>query len=271
MRARPASAADRAVRALGFPVMAMLLSGLPSSALANHFDVLFYEVGGQLATGATDFGPPFSLLPDVRVFVEPLPIGDVTSDPGFTAGAPAQAGNAPPGNTVIEFDVLPEPLLDGRTLSRWDLTGDVSFEDPEGVRIRIKEGSCFTCANVFVDGGTERIPGFTLGTTSATGTLHRHHEIFLLPPAGSGNLAPAGAYLLALAARMDGLLESPPFYVLFGKQASAAQLEAAASWVEDVLLVPEPGATASGVAALLVLAGVSRQRRKQAQSTLTLR
>lgn len=262
--ASTACAANRAIHSLRPLLACFVLSGLPSSALADHFDVLFYEFGGQLATGATDFGPPFSLLPDVRVFVEPLPIGDVTSNPGFTASSPPPAGNALPGDTEIAFDVLPEPLLEGRTLSRWDLAGEVAFEDPGGVRIRVREGSCFTCASVPVDGGTERLPGFTLGTTSATGTLHRHHEIFLLPPVGSGSLAPAGAYLLALTARVEGFLESPPFYVLFGKQASAAQLEAAARWVEDVLLVPEPGPTASGVAVLAVLIALSRRRGKQA-------
>jgi MYXO-CTERM domain-containing protein len=237
---------------------ALALAGVPRAEAQPHVDVLFYDVDGQVGVGATDFGPPFVRLADVRVFPVALDGGVVTSSPGFTASEAPPTGEPLPGRAVVSFDVVPIPSLGGRNLSRWDREPPVVFAAPSGAFVTIEQASCLACSIVRIDGSAEEKPGFVLGTTTASGSLHRHHSFFLDPPS-----APAGVYLFAMRGWVEGLVPSEPFFVLLGKQASPAQLAAATEWVERNLLVPEPEATSAGVAAALALAALAGRRRRQ--------
>lgn len=253
-------------------VVVLALGGAAPAHAQNHVDVLFYEVEGALATGATDFGPPFDLIPDVRVFPVRLDVvtgGGVSLSPGFTADASPPEGEALPANTPIGFAVEPVALLGDRFLSWWSGTGDVAFEAPATTeRIEIDPTGCFSCTSVFVTETTAGAPAWPLGTTSASGSLHQHHDFKLgTGPGGSG--AANGVYLLALRAEIAGLEPSPPFFVLFGKSASNGQLGSAASWVEANLLVPEPDASAAALSALLAVWALRRHRRVIASSIVT--
>lgn len=236
-------------------VWLLLLVVAPVASGQQHIDVLFYGLDGQVGVGATDFGPPFALLSDVRVFPVALDGGVTSSSPGFTANEDPPAGEPLPSGAPVSFDVVPIAALDGRNLSHWDLSPPVAFEAPSGAFVSIEQQSCFSCTVVTVDGSGQAKEGFVLGTTTATGSLHRHHTFFLDPP-----LAPAGVYVFAMRGRVDGLLPSAPFYLVFGKQASGAQLDEAAAWVHENLVVPEPGSTSGGVATLLALAALRARR-----------
>lgn len=226
-----------------------------------HLDVLFYDVAGQVTTGATDFGPPFELIPDVRLFVVALDIGDITNAPGFTANPNVSFGDALPADVAVPFDVVPVARLAGRNLSYWDGSGAVAFgATPGGERVEIDQKGCFTCAFVTVDGSEEVVAGFSVGTTTGDGSLHKHHDFRVLPAAGSGELSPPGMYLIALTTQVAPLLPSEPYYLLFTKQMSAASIEAASSWIETQL-IPEPTAGGAAFAALLALAGLAASRR----------
>lgn len=233
-------------------------------ARAQHVDVLFYELDGRVATGATDFGPPFELRADERVFPVKLDLatgGGVALSPGFTADANPPAGAPLPPLAPIPFFAEPVAQLGGRTLSYWNGTGDVAFEPtPNGERIRIKETGCFVCGTAFIASESADLPTFPLGTTGANGGLHYHPEFALRSGAGSIVAPPAGIYLLALRAEIDGLEPSEPFFIPFGERVTDQALADAATWVE-LNLLPEPGALLAPLTACGLLAALHRRRR----------
>jgi hypothetical protein len=241
--------------------IAISLSAIPARAQSSHVDVLFYDVAGRVVTGATDFGPPFRLLPDVRIFPVTLDDGDIVNAPGFTANATPLDGSALPGEVAVTFDVVPvEPLAD-RNLSHWDGAGAVTFQaTPNGERVEIDQKGCFSCAFVTIDGSAASVTGFSVGTTTSDGSLHKHHDFRVFPGPGATELAPPGFYLIALRSSVSGLLESEPYYVLLGKQVSGEQRLAAVTWIETHL-IPEPAPGGAASAALLALAGIAALRR----------
>jgi hypothetical protein len=86
---------------------------------------------------------------------------------------------------------------------------------------------------------TDLVSPFDVGVTSASGGLHEHIDFLLL---GNGSELPsAGVYLLTLRARMPGagfepLLQSPPFWIVFGHDVTATVRDQAVAWVEDNLV-----------------------------------
>jgi hypothetical protein len=253
-------------RAFGVALLLAVAAAAPARA-QDHFDVLFYAQDGRVATGATDFGPPFQLLADVRVFPVIFDIATcsgTTSSPGFTASATPPGDGMPlPSLTPIQFRAEPVALLGDRFVSYWDGVGDVAFvEPPHGERIEIDPNAsiCPFCASLFISSDTAPTPTFPLGTTTDTATLHEHHGFKVRIGVGADDCPPDGVYLLGLRASVEGLAESEPFYAVFGQRVSNAELASAADWVEAHLLVPEPG-LASALAACAALALLRARQR----------
>lgn len=233
-----------------------------AASAQGHVDVLFYDVGGQIVTGATDFGPPLELIAGVRVFPVLLDGGDVTNSPGFTAYEVPPDGVALPDAEPIPFSAEAIPLLDGRTFSYWNGEGEVAFgAPPGGARLEIDPSGCFSCTSAFVEAYAADVPDFPLGTTDALGELHKHHDFKLRP--GSGDLPPPGLYLVALRASMESVVPSEPFFLLFSKNFVGAPVDAASEWIETVVL-PEPGGLAQTLAAFAAIALSARASRRRA-------
>lgn len=220
--------------------LALLLSA-SGTASAQHLDILVARSAKATVIGSFDFDGGGTAV--TRVFTRPLALDSpvyVGSDPGFvgsSSGLPA-GWLALPANAPVTFEILWERSL-GRNLLHWDGSGAVSFEPPPDDEVLvIDQNGCAVCAQAFADGADEDVPGFVLGTTAAGGVLHRHHDFFLLGDLGLSDLPTPGVYLTALRVQAGTLDWSTPLFLLFGANASGAQLTSAANWVDANLVFP---------------------------------
>ncbi len=236
-------------------------SAPPAAAQGVHFDVAVQQNAsdGRLSVHAFDFDVLLAeaILVDKRVFVRGVSISGnslVSEDPGFvsitssTALSPAGLVRVP-GGQALRFNVLVPPVstmpaLAGRNVSYWDGNGTVQWgPTPDaGEGLRIVRG---TLANptfsVTVDGANALVPGFAIGTTLASGSLHEHLKYLLLPD--NGALPPLGpddgVYLMLLEVSYAPYAEWIPIFI--GVEAFAGGLATQASAtaaIEATLLHP---------------------------------
>ena len=227
-------------RILGLAIA--LLLAAPGAVSAQHTDILVARWGQATAIGSFDFDSSGQTA-ITRVFTRPLTLDSpvyVGSDPGFvgsSTGLPS-GWTALPANAPVIFEILWERSL-GRNLHHWDGSGAIDFQPPPDDEVLvIDENGCVTCAQAFAGGAEEDVPGFVLGTTDASGVLHRHHDFFLLGDLGLSDLPTPGVYLTALRVKAGTLDWSTPFFLLLGAGASGSQLESAATWVDANLVFP---------------------------------
>lgn len=146
--------------------------------------------------------------------------------------------------------------------------GDVRFTPAApGHRLSFFLGG--TNASVF---GTDAdVAGFTLQTTTASGTIHRHVDSYL---DFSSAAPPAGIYLLALEFTMAGHTNSDPLFLVYDVNRNATDAQAVAmSWVQDNLVIPVPEPSGMILALFGAAAGavaVVRRQRRGAAATFDI-
>jgi len=243
-------------------------------AAQAEVDILVYQSGGSVRTGAFDFGSS-TALPGHRVFTSQLealagaPGAAFSSDPGWNAVENAaflpSGASKLPGQVDVGFNLLAHPSI-GRNLAFWDGTGPVTFDAvPGGEALKYSKG---LASFIVADGGTNDVAGYTVARTNGGGYIHRHLEFALY---GNDSLSNAsldaptpGIYLLAFEATVQGFTEpADPFFVLLGNGVTSGQLGQAESWA-NATLVPEPS-SAIAIAAASVL-GLARRRRRFSQT-----
>jgi len=169
---------------------ALLLLGMGAPASAQHLgDVQVRLDAEQLATwnpgGQND-----------RMFINEFDdFGGVlfTDDPGFES----QSGDLP-GGIPIGFNV---------TQALWYWDGEQLLDAPASASIKISLGPL---SPVFVTADSGVQAGFTIATTSSSGTIHTHPNYTLGP-----NDAPFGVYGMILEVASPGYEPSEPFLIAF--------------------------------------------------------
>lgn len=251
----------RLVLAIAWAAIAQATIVHPGWAQGIHLDVALQQNAsdGRLSLHGFDFDllPQFSMIEGKRVFVRGITLSGnslVSENPGFvsivSSTALAPVGLLPvPGGQALRFNLLSPPLstmpeLGGRNVSYWSGDGPVEWgptPDPdEGVRIL--RGSLFNpTSSLTANGSTTSVPGFVIGGTLASGSLHEHLKYLLLPDNG---LAPPGGpddgvYLLLIELSYAPYAEWIPAFIGIEAFAggSAAQ-DAAVAAIESELLRP---------------------------------
>lgn len=251
-------------RAMVVCASAMLASGGLAGrveAQGVHLDVALQQNAsdGRLSLHGFDFDllPQFAVTPGKRAFVRGITLSGnslVSENPGFVSIVSATALNPVgllpvPGSQALRFNLLSPPVstmpaLAGRNVSYWDGNGPVVWgptPDPdEGVRI--VRGSLFNpTASLVANGSATTVPGFAIGATLASGSLHEHLKYLLLPD--NGQAPPAGpedgVYLILVELSYAPYAEWIPAFI--GVEAFAGGLaaqNAATAAIESELLFP---------------------------------
>jgi hypothetical protein len=180
---------------------------------------------------------------DERLFV--YNFGEYPSDPYFSSepGINAPSGSGLPAESALAFNVLDGSLFSWSTnLVFWDgqdadpITEetDVEFGPPlggEALSLQLSSNS------VTVGEELGELPGFTIQTVSASGSVHRHLSSFL--EAGAAEEPAEGLYLFAIKLVSDGGLgDSLPAFLLYANGVGSEARSAASSWVEQTLISP---------------------------------
>jgi uncharacterized protein (TIGR03382 family) len=213
---------------------AIAASTLAVFAIPARADVYLDIFNGRIRTGdISEDGT--TITPNVRVFN--VNFGEVA--PNFTdePGLQAPAGNLP-GSSTITFTM-------GRALHKW--TGaDFSTIPAETLTMAFGPASRTTPPT------DTPVVGFPL-LTNADGSFHDHFDNTLNAPASDG------IYLLelSLASNAPGVGPSLPYWVLFNQNDTAANVDAATTWVQNNL-VPAP---AGMTTAMLGFSMLLRRRR----------
>ena len=192
----------------------LLFTGL---AGAQHIDILLWDDGGQIGVGQFDYDSLTAT--ETRVHLARFDSFYSVNDPGFTA---LTGSDALPGGKDLEWDFLPMTVDAGphagyeSTLLYWDgvgptpefgptPTGDYEFS-LYGLNGRSIAGS-----------GNQVVTGGLIATTPPNGALHIHHYYFLDDNGDELNttLPQAGIYLVGMRARIDGLADSEPFFMVW--------------------------------------------------------
>ncbi len=239
--------------------LTIMSPGLAPGAHAQHYDVAVQVnvSDGRPSVHAFDFDvlPQFGIVVDNRVFGRSFSISGsslISADPGFVSRNSSveldPANLAPPlAGEPLHFNVLAAPSifpeLGGRNLSFWDGTGTVVWS---GVQ-NFEELSIFKGpfgnpdAEIFVDGSTTDVPGFVIGGTSGSGSLHEHIKFLLLP---DGLAAPPvgpddGVYLVLVELAYPAYAEWIPTWLMFKAFAGGqSTLDAAIADVEANFQLP---------------------------------
>jgi hypothetical protein len=189
-------------------VLACLVSA-PATALAQHSDIHLMVENNRIVT-AMEEGDD---VHPARVFESELGevVPNFTDEPGFDC----DPGTFPVGSRV-GFRILD-------ALRVW---GGGNFAGVPAERMEV----AFSTLSVTTPAMPGEVDGFTL-PVNASGEWHRHLEFTLLAPAASG------VYLLQLSMTSDaGILESEPYFIVFGQNATHEDLDQAVEWVEANLL-----------------------------------
>jgi hypothetical protein len=107
--------------------------------------------------------------------------------------------------------------------------------------------------NSIVTPGSDTNSGNLLFPVETLGGLHDHPDWVL---AGHTPTGSAEFFLVEARFSYDGSIDSDPFYIVFGLNATEEQLEEVEAWVETNV-VPTPGSLA-----LLAMAGLAARRRR---------
>ena len=242
-------------------LFATLLLG-SAVAQALHIDVVVGRLGNKLTANFCDLGSPgcdsLDALAVVGVPSGTIPVHEVTGeqifvtdfgdfaggpfgvdDPGFFANA-----NALPADSLLSYQGL-------GTLQYWNKnTSSWSNNTPNNERVRLSGGldvtviedssSCdgllicipdtsleFNESNtLFTANGIIGKSSLIIDNTQSDGSLHTHLDWFIED--SNGNLGGSeGAYLVQLAMRMDGLVNSDPFLILFNRGLNTTEFAAA--------------------------------------------
>lgn len=252
-------------------VAAIVWHALPQPVRAE-VDILVYQSGASIRTGAFDFGSS-TVLSNHRVFGSQLlsepsfPGVTIASNPGWNAVENASflppGMDKLPGQVDVGFNVLSLPIT-GRNLSFWDGTGSVSFGAvPSGEVLKYTRSLSIS---VVIEGGANDVQGYTIARTNNGGYIHRHPDFELFGNSSLNTLdtdSPTpGVYLLAFEANVQGFAQtSDPFFVLLGNDVSFGQIEQAEAWTNAVL-IPEPGASVlvCSSAAAAITYGIRRRK-----------
>jgi hypothetical protein len=170
------------------------------------------------------------------------------SEPGFDAVSQANvpAGYfALPGDTPLAFDFSALSLY-GQTVSNlwhWDgadVNGNGEYLDDVNFQPVVNTTLTARIApfSATLDGAASDVPGFDIQATSDAGAMHRHPNLQLA--GGVGGTPAQGLYLLSMRVRMDGLMESDPFYLILATDDAgvAPYYLAGVTWANDHLLIP---------------------------------
>lgn len=229
-------------------------------AQALHIDVVVGLQGDKLTAGFCDldFCEQLNALTAVGVPEGTIPLHGVTgeqifvTDFGDFAGGPF--GVDDPG-FFSDSGVLPaDSLLRYQALGSlryWDKgTSSWSENTPNNEQVRLSGGldvtviedssSCdgllicipdtsleFNESNtIFTDSGISGKSSLIIDNTQPDGSLHTHLDWFIEESDGTAG-GSEGAYLVQLAMRMDGLVNSDPFLILFNRGLSTNEFAAA--------------------------------------------
>jgi hypothetical protein len=186
----------------------MVVMGAAAHAQVHSSDIVLRVAGGTsgpIETGGVDQATGVPYWPQ-RVFAATLGDFNFTNDPGFDsfAGAFSPA-------VQVGFDVL-------AALHAWD---GLDFDQIADAVMRIKFGTF----ERFTPAADEVVAGFGI-SPAANGEYHRHLGYTLMDPAGDG------VYLLQMRmwSAAPGVLNSKPFFIVFGQNAAPAQQDAALEW-----------------------------------------
>jgi hypothetical protein len=253
---------------LGRVTLLGVMLALGSGALADeagaqgtHLDVALQQNAsdGRLSLHGFDFDvlPQFAIAENKRIFVRGITLSGnslVSENPGFVSVVSntvlSPVGLLPvPGAQALRFNLLVPPAstmpdLAGRNVNYWDGIGAVQWgptpDANEGVRII--RGSLFNpTSSLIADGSANPLPGFVIGATLASGSLHEHLKFLLLPD--NGQAPPSGpedgVYLILIELSYAPYAEWIPAFI--GLEAFAGGLaaqNAAAAAIETELLRP---------------------------------
>jgi hypothetical protein len=213
-------------------VLAPALAGLmlvEFGASAQHLIDIAISVNNQgaIATGTFQVqGLNVVTVPSSRVFITEfgLEFPSYTDNPGIDSLVGAFQGGS-----QIGFNIR-------KALRKWD--GTQFPLGPEGIppeQIQIQLGPA---VNTAVTPLTDvLVPGFSLSVSNGgnnIGEYHHHPGFTLLDPASDG------IYLLEMElwSTQPGLATSPPYWELFGQNASMSDLQTAATWVTNNIWMP---------------------------------
>ncbi len=214
-----------ATGARALAALASVLCVATTTTLAQpHRDVAPLVIDGRIVTGQQDFEQPGNpIIPNIRVF--PGFFGEVengTDDPGFSVSGNTIADPMPyPSGTLLAFDILD-------ALRKWD-GADFDAIPLETMTISLGINARTTPALA-----GEMVTGFNFAAASSTGGLHQHMNLFLNEPFSTG------VYLLTLRLRSNwaGASPSEPFYFVMNQNDTIENADAAAQYVQDVILAP---------------------------------
>jgi hypothetical protein len=205
-----------------------LLSATP--ALAQHAgDIELQVVDGTIVTNERVYGAELGEI-----------IPNEVDEPGFGS----MPGTFPAGSSV-RFSILD-------SLRKWDGT---NFDTIPTETLSMGFG---TSLGPISTPATPRIvAGFDLNV-AADGSWHRHYDFVLNSPASTG------VYLLQLQLESSdgGIAPTDPFFIVFNQNDSELNHEAAISFVESSLTVPEPSSVA--LVTIVSCAAVVRTRKRAA-------
>jgi hypothetical protein len=210
-------------------------AGLAAPALAEG-DISLMISGGQLVTTkVSEDGDP---LGPSRVFSGLLTdnLGEwYTDEPGIQI----DDGTLTPGADLR--------LYFSKALRQWNGSSFASFA---GGTVSATFGPL---TNSIVTPGSDTNSGNLLFPVETLGGLHDHPDWVL---AGHTPTGSAEFFLVEARFSYDGSIDSDPFYIVFGLNATEEQLEEVEAWVETNV-VPTPGSLA-----LLAMAGLAARRRR---------
>ena len=259
-------------------VAAMLGSALfAASANAQHRDVLVFQDGSKVQTGAIDVdcfsgvGLP-GCDPDgttERVYeaelletgVSPGLVG-AADEPGFFSVPDGGEASLPfgdnlPGNAAHSIDLIltPNAPVKGASILFWDGTGGVSWSAVPNFEYFDILGNNSTGG--ILDGSNE-VLGIELDPTSATGIFDTHPDFFLYGNGGTADPT-VGFYAIFGRTHVEGLASSDPWGVVydFGVENEVLH-EMAVDSVASFSFIPEPG---TGALLGIGLVGLALRRR----------
>lgn len=215
---------------------------------------------GDILLATTPSGQLTSL--GVRVYgveFDPLELGEyVAANPGVDRALVYPPGYGTlPARTALSFTLEPFAPRSGTPSSLWFWSGEGAGADfsalTDGTEFSVSRGT----NTATVQGGSDPVVGFTLGTTSITGGIHVHP--FFSVSRTSGEDPAPGVYAVAMSFSMSGLDPSDPVFLLFATPGlDQTALPLASAWASDIAAIPEPESFALLLAGAVLIAWRAR-------------